>query len=63
MKIKETDDNAILSTIEKNDTALSVKVRGCASEKAYKKAINLAQKVIDCINLAYGLKLSNFLCK
>lgn len=55
VKIKETDDNAILSTVEKNDTALSVKVRGCASEKAYKKAINLAQKVIDCINLVYGL--------
>lgn len=55
VKYKETDDNTILSTIENDDTALSVRVRGCASEKTHKKAINLAQKVIDCINLAYGL--------
>lgn len=55
VKNKRADDQTFLSTVEKKDTALSIRVQGCASDKTFKKAANIAQKVIDCINLAYGL--------
>lgn len=52
---KKINDREFLSTIEKENTALVVKVEGYESSKTYKKALNLGRQVIDCINLVYGL--------
>lgn len=54
-KFKKEKNELVYSTVEDEDTALAIRVHGCESKKTYKKANDIAQKVIDCINVAYSL--------
>ncbi|MED7629277.1 UNVERIFIED_CONTAM: hypothetical protein DVV43_12060, partial [Lactobacillus helveticus] len=54
-KFKKAKNELVYSTVQDEDTALAISVHGCESQKTYTQANDIAQKVIDCINVAYSL--------